>query len=231
MKRNKKFILFLICCIGFISSFMYIYRTLFTNDIHIETKVTVMIDPGHGGYDPGSVGLDGTCEKDIALSIAMQTGKMIQQMDPRIRVVYTRSSDTVSWPDDEAQDLYARVAMAQNQQVDYYIAIHCDSAQNDQATGYSFYIREGDSISYQCAQAMDANLSKVHWSNSLGIKYTFERPIYVVDNQSIPALLFETGYISNAAECAKMQAWYNQKLISYSLSKGIVDTISATFEH
>lgn len=227
-RKNVKLILFLVFILGFVFSFSYTYKSLFIRE-EVEPLVTIMIDPGHGGYDPGSISQDGVYEKDITLSLALQTGKMIQQMEPRIRVVYTRTTDNVPWPNEEYLDLAYRVSMAQEQMVNYYFAIHCDAAENLEATGYSFYIRDGDEFSTQMCHAITDNLIKVHWSNSLGIDYTYNRPLYVVDNQTIPAILFEAGYISNAREGAKLQAWYNQKLIAYSLAKGIVESIQKTW--
>ena len=53
---------------------------------------TVVIDPGHGGFDPGTHGLI-TKEKDIALAISLQLGKMLQQAHPGLKIVYTRTTD------------------------------------------------------------------------------------------------------------------------------------------
>ncbi len=215
--------------IGFASSFFYLYTNLFTTETIVDPLVTIMIDPGHGGYDPGSVSKDGANEKDITLAISKQVGKIIQQMEPRIKVVYTRTSDQVPWPNNEAEDLMYRVNLSQNYQANYYFAIHCDAAENLEATGYSFYIRDGDTTSFDMCTAIANNLEDARWSHNLGIDYTYNRPIYVVDYQDIPAILFEAGYISNASESAKLQSWYNQKKISISLAKGIVESIQKTW--
>ena len=222
-KKDKIVLIFvLIFAIGFVASFGYTYKTMFQTD-DSQTIATIMIDAGHGGYDPGSIGSDGTYEKDITLSIALQVGKMINQMDSRINVIYTRTTDDVPWPSNESEDLAYRVAMAT--QADYFLAIHCDAADNTEATGYTFYIRQNDATSLQICHSISDNLKTVHWSTNNGVEYTSSRALYVVDNQSIPATLFETGYISNDKECSKMKKWYNQKLIAYSIAKGYVDYI------
>ena len=79
---------------------------------HYETIATVMIDAGHGGYDGGTVAEDGTTEKDLTLALALETGKQLKKLNPEIKVVYTRTSDKVTWPEDETEDLKARVKMA-----------------------------------------------------------------------------------------------------------------------
>lgn len=79
---------------------------------HYETIATVMIDAGHGGYDGGTVAEDGTTEKDLTLALALETGKQLKKLNPEIKVVYTRTSDKVTWSEDETEDLKARVKMA-----------------------------------------------------------------------------------------------------------------------
>ena len=64
----------------------------------------IVLDSGHGGYDPGSIAADGTMEKDIALQIALRAGAILEG-ESDLRVVYTRDSDAVSWPAREAEDL------------------------------------------------------------------------------------------------------------------------------
>lgn len=78
---------------------------------HYETIATVMIDAGHGGYDGGTVAEDGTTEKDLTLALALETGKQLKKLNPEIKVVYTRTSDKVTWSEDETEDLKARVKM------------------------------------------------------------------------------------------------------------------------
>ena len=82
---------------------------------HYETIATVMIDAGHGGYDGGTVAEDGTTEKDLTLALALETGKQLEELNPEIKVIYTRTSDKVTWPEDESEDLKARVEMAKKE--------------------------------------------------------------------------------------------------------------------
>ena len=87
----KKILLIFICIfsIGFVSSFGYMISHLFT-PVQQDIVATVCIDPGHGGYDSGAIGNDGTYEKDIALEVSLRIGSMISKMDPSIQIIYTR---------------------------------------------------------------------------------------------------------------------------------------------
>lgn len=94
---------------------------------HHNYIATVMIDAGHGGYDGGTIGADGTCEKDLTLELALETGKQLQKINPDIKVVYTRTSDKITWSEDEVEDLTARVEMAKKENADYYFSFHINS--------------------------------------------------------------------------------------------------------
>lgn len=94
-RKNKfykgKIILIVLVIVAMIFSGYFGYN-LFREHQYIAT---VVIDPGHGGYDVGSIGYDGSYEKDLTLSIALRTGRKLKELNPDINVVYTRSNDTV----------------------------------------------------------------------------------------------------------------------------------------
>lgn len=93
---------------------------------------TVVIDPGHGGRDPGAVGLKSK-EKDIVLDVALRTGKLIQQNLPDVKVVYTRSRD-------EFKELHRRAAIANQAEADLFISIHCNASKDTQASGAETFV-------------------------------------------------------------------------------------------
>ena len=96
---------------------------------------TVVIDPGHGGKDPGAIGVNKIKEKDIALDISKQLGKMIER-NLGLKVVYTRDEDVFI-------PLWKRTQIANNADGDIFISIHANAAQ-PQARGFeTFLLRIG----------------------------------------------------------------------------------------
>ena len=186
---------------------------------------TVMIDPGHGGYDVGAISTDqSTYEKDLALSIGKQIGYEIKRINPKIKVVYTRTSDAVKWPNNESLDLQYRVKMAQKQKADFYLSIHMNASENTQAKGYSFHIQENDKLANQIAQNMDEQFKKIHWSQSRGIVYTSQQPLYVVDH--LPhSMLLETGFITNPSEFRSLNSRFTQKNIAKAIAQAICNAM------
>ena len=92
----------------------------------------IVIDPGHGGHDTGTVGPTGLMEKDLCLDVALRLGKIIQQRLPGAEVVYTRSDDTFI-------PLEERTNIANQAKADLFISIHANSSQDHEARGIETY--------------------------------------------------------------------------------------------
>jgi N-acetylmuramoyl-L-alanine amidase len=95
----------------------------------------VVIDAGHGGDDPGAIGVTGSREKDITLSIALKLGKLIEKNLPDVDVVYTRKTDTFV-------ELYKRGQIANQNGGKLFISIHCNSMprKNRKEAGFEIYL-------------------------------------------------------------------------------------------
>ena len=101
---------------------IFIYLSTAFNDVARENKpkktFVVVLDAGHGGYDPGTLG-NGYVEKNIALNIVLKAGAVLEK-DPSISVVYTRK-------DDIFVNLYQRGEIANKVKADLFVSVHCDS--------------------------------------------------------------------------------------------------------
>ena len=93
---------------------------------------TVVIDPGHGGRDPGAVGRHSR-EKDIALAISIKLGQYINEHLPDVKVLYTRETD-------EFVGLYRRAQIANENHADLFISVHCNSTRSSAAYGTETFV-------------------------------------------------------------------------------------------
>lgn len=220
LKTNK--ILLIVACVCLIVG---LFTVLLSNNSktkdneHHNYIATVMIDAGHGGYDGGTIGADGTCEKDLTLELALETGKQPQKINPDIKVVYTRTSDKITWPEDEVEDLTARVEMAKKENADYYFSFHINSNDDPSCDGYVSYIRKDDKVSKKITKYLSKNLSDIDWSYDRGTLTTESYPLHVVDLQKIPSILFEAGFITNPNELQQLKDSTNQKKIAKAVAK------------
>jgi N-acetylmuramoyl-L-alanine amidase len=93
----------------------------------------VVIDAGHGGHDPGAIGITGVKEKDVTLSIALKVGGLIEK-NTNVKVIYTRKTDVFV-------ELYKRAQLANSNHADIFISIHCNSVENNSvACGTETYV-------------------------------------------------------------------------------------------
>jgi N-acetylmuramoyl-L-alanine amidase len=92
----------------------------------------IVIDPGHGGHDTGTIGPTGLMEKDLCLDVALRVGKLIQQRLPSAEVVYTRDDDTFI-------SLEQRTSIANEARADLFLSIHANSSRDKRARGVETY--------------------------------------------------------------------------------------------
>lgn len=93
---------------------------------------TIVIDPGHGGHDTGTIGPHGLEEKDLCLDVALRLGRIIEQRLPGAKVIYTRQTDVFV-------PLEERTAIANQAHADLFISIHANSSPDPQARGVETY--------------------------------------------------------------------------------------------
>lgn len=188
------------------------------------TGKTIVLDPGHGGSDPGG-GSAGIYEVGINLKTANYLKEMLE--DAGAKVVMTRESDK------EEVSLEDRVQITRKNQADLFLSIHCDVAESKTAAGVSVYYYYPYSMPYaKCLQnglveayrvdvydAASANFSKI----DRDIKFY---PFYVARNEICPAVLIELGFLSNADERAALQTESTQRALAKGIYNGIVDYYS-----
>ena len=128
-----KYKLTAITLLSLVLSVMSINLTAQTASKHPGLK-TVVIDPGHGGKDPGALGKTKNLhEKHIVLSVSQLLGKKIKAMYPDVKVIYTRTNDTFI-------GLHERAMVARRNNADLFISIHCNGSSNSEAKGSSVHI-------------------------------------------------------------------------------------------
>ena len=141
--------------------FFIILIGFFTTDMFAQTNriQTVVIDAGHGGKDAGAVGKKAK-EKDITLAVAKKTGDYIKTKYPDVKVIYTRNKDVFV-------ELIERARIANRNNADVFISIHCNSVANSPKTGGAETFIMGDHRnSANLAVAKRENASILYESNA-----------------------------------------------------------------
>lgn len=190
----------------------------------VASKV-IVVDPGHGGVDPGAVGRTGVMEKDINLAIARRLAVFLSQAGAV--VVLTREGDyDLSRPEDQSNlaerkkdDLAARVELANKHKADLYISIHVNSFPSRQWWGAQVFYHPRSLESKRLACLIQQELIKV-----LGESYRWAKPedFYVMRNAGMPAVVVEAGFISHPREEILMTEPVYQSKVAWSIYAGVV---------
>lgn len=119
--------------IAYIAIFILFAQNLSAQSDKASRRITtIVIDPGHGGRDPGAMGKTSK-EKDIALAIGLKIGKLIGQRFPEVKIIYTRS-------DDRFIELYQRADIANKAKADLFISVHANSTTKQAPNGVEFWV-------------------------------------------------------------------------------------------
>ncbi len=170
----------------------------------------IYIDAGHGGRDPGAIA-NGIQEKDVVLSISLDLGRALQSMG--YSVYYTRTSDVEI-------DLEPRVASAESINADVFVSIHANSlaSRNFAINGVETYHARGSTTGKELAEYVH---SQIIADTGAGDRSVRSAGFYVIAKTSMPAILVETGFVTNPTEAANLDNPSYQKRMAEAIAKGI----------
>lgn len=196
------------------------YIVVPTSESHVfranltKSAYHIVIDPGHGGKDPGSEVYSGVAEKDFNLSVSKQLRDILAQ-DSRMKITLTRS-------DDRFISLNDRVDIANTLGADVFISIHANSYIDSKTRGVETFYARGDSV--DLAQALHRVVLQATGFPDRSVRISSHR---VTRNTTMPAVLLELGYLSNANDAkALMQASVQQRLAT-SLAASIIQYVES----
>ena len=172
---------------------------------------TVIIDPGHGGMDPGAV-YKGRQEKDDNLRLALAVGELLSQNG--VDVLYTRTDDVYDSP-------YRKAMIANESGADYLISFHRNASPiAGNASGIETLVYADRGVAAQMARDINRELAALGFRD-IGV---IERPgLAILRRSRMPAVLIETGFIDNDADNLKFDEEFEE--IAAAISNGILETL------
>lgn len=185
-----------------------------------KSSYTIVIDAGHGGRDGGSVGKNGTIEKEINLKYAKALEKKLTTLG--YNVVLTRKNDDGLYDENaknkKLSDMQARLKIIEKANPALVVSIHMNSFPNQTAHGANTYYREGDDASKTCANLIQRSLN--NYCNAPSVE---GKPgdYYMVKCSYYTSVLVECGFISNPEEELLLNSADYQEKIIYAIFSGI----------
>ncbi|MBR5427779.1 MAG: N-acetylmuramoyl-L-alanine amidase [Clostridia bacterium] len=192
-------------------------------NIRQDATPTVILDPGHGGTDPGAASVDGAVlESLMTLDIANQAAEMLSERG--IRVVMTRR-------DDVFVSLDERALITRKYSPDLFVAIHCDSEETGEAYGtHTFYYKN---YSAPLAQSIQKYMAQVYGElypgDAAADKGTKFYPFAVTRVEECPSVLVECGYLTNESNCAFINSAAGRIKIADAIVRGILEQLNVKF--
>lgn len=202
-------------------------RIFFTKQIEKEDQIVIVIDPGHGGRDPGKVGVNASLEKDINLSIAFKLKSLLELND--IKVIMTREEDVGLYSESDSNkknaDLKKRIEIIHSNQADLAISIHQNSFTQEYVKGAQvFYYTKSDSG--KClAEMIQAQLKKTI-DDGNHRKAKSNNNYYMLTKTECPLVIVECGYMSNQAEAELLTNNEYQEMMAWGIHLAIFQFIN-----
>lgn len=189
----------------------------------LTSPYTIFIDAGHGGFDPGKVGIDGTLEKDINLSIALQLQTLLEQND--IKVIMSRCEDiSLSTPSEANQkrsDMKNRLDKMCESNANLIISIHQNSFPSPKEYGSQVFFLTGSTKSEQLAKQIQKQLiTTLDPANHRQAKSNHS--YYLLKNAPSPMVIIECGFLSNLEESTKLNSSTYQQQVAWAIHLAIL---------
>jgi N-acetylmuramoyl-L-alanine amidase len=211
---------------------------------------TIVVDPGHGGRDPGATGVGGLREKDVNLSIAVQLAERLRKRG--FKVILTRATD-------KTLDLEERTAIAESSNGDVFISIHANAARRSRTRGIEIYTLDSNHERHSLDVASRENGVPASKLNALQRALAHLRtdetaadserlaglvhrsviqaarkhdgglpdlglkkgPFHVLFMSSMPSILVETGFLTNKRDAKLLRSERYQRLLAVEIAAGI----------
>lgn len=193
---------------------------------NVKTKKTVIIDPGHGGIDVGTVGIDGSLEKNINLSISLDLYDYL--MVSGINTVLTRDGDYEVYKAGEKRtksDLYNRMDFINSVPDSILISIHQNHFENEAEWGTQVWFSPNDEISPTLADKILQSVKKNIQPENKRENKVSDNSYYILYKAQKPSVMVECGFVSNKNENNKLQDKEYQKDMAYSILAGICEDV------
>ncbi len=177
-----------------------------------KNNFTLVIDPGHGGTDPGKPrgSANRLHEKDINLLISLKIGDYIKENLPNVKVLYTRTKD-------EYLSLQDRTEFANRNKADFFISIHANSSSKAAIQGTETHIyHHKQAASKRLATLIEQEFRQRAARKSRGVIDAAQRGhnLYVTQYTNMPSVLVEVGYLTNPQEEAYLNSAQGQAIIA-----------------
>lgn len=193
-----------------------------------DREITIVVDAGHGGIDPGKVGINNTLEKDINLAIALKLERYLRESG--IHVVMTRTDDSGLYAENDSnkkvRDMKKRLAIIEDAKPALAVSIHQNSYPDASVSGVQVFYYRDSAKSREAAEIMQTRLVK-------SLRPQKERTAkdnssyYLLKKTSVPIIIVECAFMSNPTEAELLTQETYQERVAWAIYIGIMQAVNA----
>ena len=227
--QNKLISVIMAICL--LCSMYYLARTAVIYTMQQEKRgeqPVIVLDAGHGGEDPGKIGINGALEKDVNLQITMRLARLLQQNG--YHVILTRNEDkglyTGNQGSKKVEDLKNRIALIESSGAALAVSIHQNSYPEEYVHGAQVFYYEGSMEGQELADKIQKRLIEgADPGNKRQIKANSS--YYLLKKTKIPIVIVECGFLSNRTEAEALCSDEYQDCIAWEFTLGILQYLNA----
>ena len=194
---------------------------------HVEERPVIVIDVGHGGSDPGKVGVDGSLEKYINLQIAKKVQWYLRQAD--VEVVMTREEDKGLYEEGDSSkkmgDMRRRCALIEESGADLVVSIHQNSYHQEEISGGQVFYYKDSKKGKRLAEILQRRFSYVLGEKNRRLAKA-NGNYYLLLHVKCPIVIVECGFLSNWKEAALLQDAEYQDRLAWTIHLGIMEYLN-----
>lgn len=180
------------------------------------TETVIYLDPGHGGEDPGKVGIGDVLEKDLNLQVSQKLKQLLEEKN--ITVMMTREDDHV--PENKNQDLKQRVDVINAEHPTLTVCIHQNSYTDSEIKGAQVFYHTKTEEAKILADLVQEELRLIDTENTREIKEN--DTYYMLKYLETPTIIVECGFLTNPEEAEKLQNEAYQNQIAEAICNGVI---------
>ena len=228
----KKYFSLIFLCLIFLACFLSstdtvkVMKRILDDNIE-EKKITIVIDPGHGGRDPGKIGINNALEKDINLSISLKLRDLL--VENGINVIMTREEDIGLYDESDSSkkraDLKKRVELINSSGALFAVSIHQNSFTQESVRGAQVFYYSDSKEGKKLAEMIQAQLKEtIADGNHRQAKAN--NTYYMINKTTCPLVIVECGFLSNREEANLLLDEEYQKKMAWGIHLAILKYIN-----
>lgn len=194
-----------------------------------NTVPVVVLDAGHGGADPGKIGVNEVLEKDINLAITLKTKELLEKEG--VEVVLTRKDDNGLYEETDGNkkraDLNRRCEIIEESKADFVVSIHQNSYSDSSVQGAQMFYYKNSEKGKALAEILQTVFNESASSKPHQAKENGE--YYMLLHVSCPIVIAECGFLSNWEDAEQLRTETYQEEVAKALAKGILQYIKEGF--